>query len=104
MIEILTERLSDNFRVKISGHAMYSKGEDIVCAAVSTLFYSLMAALEKDSKVSMLKSRAQKGCGEISFKGGSESRGAYKMAVEGLTVLARQYPENITINKIERNR
>ena len=103
MIEILTERLSNNFKVKISGHAMYSKGEDIVCAAVSTLFYSLIAALEKDSKVSVLKSSAHKGCGEISFRGGAESRGAYKMAVEGLSVLARQYPDNIKINKIERN-
>ena len=103
MIEILTERLSDNFKVKISGHAMYSKGEDIVCAAVSALFYSLIAALEKDRKVSLIKSRAHKGCGEISFKGGGESRGAYKMAVEGFSAIARQYPDNVSINKIERN-
>ena len=103
MIEIMTERVSNNYKVKISGHAMYSKGEDIVCAAVSALFYSLVAAAENDKKISMLKTSAKKGSGEVSFKGGSESRGAYKMAVEGFTALARQYPDNININKIERN-
>ena len=103
MIEIMTERVSDNYKVKISGHAMYSQGEDIVCAAVSALFYSLIAAAENDKKVSMLKTNAQKGSGEITFRGGSESKGAYKMAVEGFSSLARQYPDNININKIERN-
>lgn len=103
MIEILTERMSNNYKVKICGHANYSGGEDIVCAAVSVLFYSLIAAAQRDRKVSMLKSSEQKGNGYLSFRGGEESRGAYKMALEGFSALARQYPSNININKIERN-
>ena len=44
MIEIKFK--PDTFTVDISGHAEHGKkGEDIVCAAISTLFYTLAQAL-----------------------------------------------------------
>lgn len=104
MIEISAEKKANNFKVNIKGHAMYSKGEDILCSAVSILYYSLVAAAEKDAFVTSLETNTEKGLGEISFSGGRESRGAYKMALEGFTMLARQFPENIKIFKAERKR
>lgn len=104
MIEISAHRRANNFNVSIKGHAMYSSGEDILCSAVSILYYALVAAAEKDMFVKSLETNTQKGLGEISFSGGGESRGAYKMAIEGFSMLARQFPENIKIIKNERKR
>lgn len=102
MIKIHTFESGDSYRIAINGHAMYSEKEDIVCAAASILYYSLLLSLESDKSVTNLKSHTKKGSGYISFCGGRIGRGAYRMALEGFCALGAKYPENIQINKTKR--
>ena len=44
MINIVYE--PDNYKLTIKGHAGGKKGQDIVCAAVSALFYTLASSLK----------------------------------------------------------
>ena len=47
MIKINAEKRGRHFLLEVSGHAGFSKTNDIVCAAVSTLYYTLASAVSK---------------------------------------------------------
>ena len=90
------------YEVKITGHANYrKKGEDIVCAAVSTLFYTLGKALMDSSM--MLEEppicKDEPGNAIISCKPKPEYEGniirSYWTILEGFEFLAQNYEKNV---------
>lgn len=97
MIKITANRQSRRYSLKIKGHAGFSRGKDIVCSAVSALYFALLQTAEKDEGVYSLRSREADGYGEIEFVGGINTQGAFAMAMEGFILLERNFPKNVKV-------
>lgn len=87
-------------RIEIDGHAGYGRrGEDIVCAAVSALAYTLAESLENltdDSvKYSLTPGRAFIECQNLSDAG----RLITESFLVGIKLIAGSYPEFIYIDQ-----
>ena len=84
--------------VTITGHANYARrGEDIVCAAVSTLVQTLIVSIEKltDDEI---KYDIQSGLVEISHGNLSEkSKTLLNSFFVGIEMIATEYPNCVTI-------
>lgn len=92
-----------NFELKIEGHAQHGKkGEDIVCAAISTLFYTLLEALHQseDMMASPLSYDDSDGQGYIKCSPKEEYMGnitrTYWTILVGMELVANNYPDNVT--------
>lgn len=95
--------------LEVSGHAGHGKkGKDIVCAAVSTLFYTLGETLWQSS--SMLYEeplvKEEEGDGYIVCHPKEEYEGniatIYMTIVIGLQMIAEQYPQNVKFCVLEK--
>ena len=79
----------------IRGHANYAKkGQDIVCAAVSTIGQVAALGVKKyDPQVDIKKMAS----GHISFtcKRSQETEAIIYTAIAGLDEVAKEYPENV---------
>ena len=92
----------EKYEIKIKGHANHGKkGEDIVCAAVSALFYTLGKALV-DSSDMLLEPpicKDESGNAIISCKPKPEYEGyiarSYWTILEGFDFLAKSYEKNV---------
>ncbi len=92
--------------ISVSGHANYSNdGNDIVCAAISTITQSLLQTLkyyEEQGKCKVLSEQIQEslGCCMFSFMSLSEieTDAILTMAMMGYSMLQNSYPKNISIN------
>lgn len=89
--------------LEIKGHAEHGeKGKDIVCAAISTLFYTLGEALNQS--VDMLECepifKDEDGEGTLSCKPKEEYSGnialTYRAILIGFELVANNYPKNVT--------
>lgn len=97
----------DAFKLDIVGHAEHGeKGEDIVCAAVSTLFYTLAEALYEVR--SMMEEDIifsdEDGNGHIECKPKSEYEAnvslIYWTIMKGFDLVARNYEKNVKIEVV----
>lgn len=80
--------------IRAEGHAGYDKkGKDIVCAAVSILFYAYAAELLKTGVKTEIKDEGD--VFEIVPEGGSRS--AYDTVMMGLRLLAESYENHVQI-------
>ena len=97
----------ETLELEIKGHAEHGKkGEDIVCAAISTLFYTLGEALNQSSnmlvKPPKFKDKHDKGylsCLPKKEYGGNIAT-MYRTILIGMELVANNYPENVTF-KVE---
>ncbi len=101
-ISLKKEMVGRSFHYELSatGHAGYAPvGQDIVCSAVSILFFTLANALS-DSGVGELDVKLDPGdstitcicsCNDI------EVESLFKFAMVGLELLEEQYPDNVEI-------
>ena len=80
--------------ITVKGHAGYSKyGNDIVCAAVSSLILTLANHLES-SKTAFIK--VEKGYAELH----SSKKEDYKLFLfvfKGIEMISRLYPKNVSV-------
>lgn len=92
-----------NYELGITGHAgQAEKGEDIVCSAVSMLFYTLADSLNKSE--TMLKKhpiiKMEDGNGHIKCRPKKEYEGnialIYWTILNGLELLAEEYKEFVS--------
>lgn len=104
MVEIVYQELSKEQKLRLTahGHAGYAvKGQDIVCAAVSTLMQTL--AYSTDSETGGM----QGDCVPeliVQADATEENQAKFELVVDGLYLLAQQYPENVrVINLCESN-
>lgn len=92
----------NTFELEIKGHAQHGKkGEDIVCSAVSALFYTLGRALLESEE--MLEEtpifKDEEGAGYVCCKPKKEYEGniarTYWTILVGLQMLSGEYDKNI---------
>ena len=94
----------NTFTLDVSGHAEHGKkGEDIVCAAISTLFYTLAETLYS-AKHMMSEDIAfsdEDGNGHISCKPKAEYEAnislIYWTILKGFEMVSKEYEKNVTL-------
>ena len=78
-------------RLTFSGHAVYSQGQDIVCAAVSILFFPLAkAAVQKGGRAFF-----RSGEGKIFVP--EELERELSFVRSGISLLAEKYSDNVEV-------
>ena len=84
--------------ITIKGHAEYAKyGEDIVCAAVSTLAQTLIASIEALTE-DTIQYDIQPGWVDIRYrKLSANAQLLISSFFVGLTLIANEYPANVQI-------
>ena len=97
----------NEFKLDITGHAEHGKkGEDIVCSAISTLFYTLAEALY-ESKAMLAEDiifSDEDGNGHLSCKPKAEYAAnvslIYWTILNGFELLAENYEKNVTLSVV----
>lgn len=96
MIVIRLASNEEKFKLVCKGHAGYEEaGKDIVCAAVTTLCYTLVESLPADKwQGGMYEGdiRIEMDCSQQ-----SDERKAFDVIARGMKVLAANYPGNIQL-------
>lgn len=95
-------------KVRIVGHAGYAeKGEDIVCAAISGLWYALLGKLEKERENGIVDFSSEeepgyaKVCIEWVAKGYEEYLAEWMDTImTGMEMMSKQYPENVLVKNV----
>lgn len=98
-----------NMELCVEGHANYdAKGRDIVCASISILFYTLAFSLKKGEKMLVkdsLKSEVGDGYSLVSCKPKGKYiqniESIYWVCLNGLELLAEDYPEYVSLEVID---
>lgn len=103
MIKIRATEDGKNKTLKIDGHAMFSDKNDIVCAAVSAIYYALLASVAEEKGVRFMSHFESSGSAKLSFCTGDLSHGGFNMAVKGFSLIAENYRNNVSV-QIERKK
>ena len=88
---------SSKKKIKISGHALFSsKGNDLVCAAISAIVIGSINALESFTKEEI---KVEDGYVEININHvlTYEDKIRLKMLITEIKTIAKQYPKNISV-------
>lgn len=99
MINIIYNEAGQDMVLRAEGHAEYApKGQDIVCAAVSALMLSLACSVDGESAV-------QDGEGVLTVKAvqSCDNSAKFELVMDGLYLLAQQYPENVRLMNLHAN-
>ena len=91
--------------IQIKGHAGYAeRGKDIVCAAVSGIWYALVGKMERESRKRNLTytylEKDGEVCIEVTWVKHSKEIcvwEAFDTVLCGMELIAAQYPENLSI-------
>lgn len=99
MIEIVYRKADNAHSLSLRGHAGYHAGNDIVCAGVSAIVFSLLGYIDNHGdEISGLRMHVDGGDTDISCReAGSNTATAFEMAVIGLAQIAKAYPDNVAI-------
>lgn len=103
MIKIIYEADPEGGKLtmRAEGHAGYAPaGQDIVCAAVSCLMQTLAYSAAEDEKTSSCIYQGKEGP-VVNVEAGDSvlMRDKFELVADGLTLLAEQYPENVSLKK-----
>ncbi|MBQ5362966.1 MAG: ribosomal-processing cysteine protease Prp [Clostridia bacterium] len=93
MIEAVAGQSAGVYVLEVIGHAGYSAGNDVVCAAVSALVEALAAYLDEYGDAEG-QAELEDGYALITV---SERNAAFDMAVCGLGAIADQYPAYVSM-------
>lgn len=89
-------RKKGGFRLRIEGHADYGGGgEDVVCAAVSSVFYALCGYLLNFKRDTLRVNGIESGLADIEC--GDECESYLQLACLGLWQIASEYPEHVMV-------
>ena len=103
MIDIYLTEKNIRYGIKAVGHADYApKGQDIVCAGVSTLiqaYGNYIEQLAEYDKVKILEVKLDEGDINVEALDTKHNiKHMYRMVMSGLCDLAAMYPENIKMH------
>lgn len=94
----------ETLELTIEGHSNHDeKGKDIVCSAISTLFYTLAQSLTESESMLMKKPvfKDKDGYGYLKCKPKKEYEGniarSYWTILVGFELVANNYPNNVTL-------
>lgn len=89
---------SIGYHLKAEGHADYAPKDDIVCASVSALFYTLANYLEQIGADDLVGNDYGDFLIECKALYQDETvHTAFRMTVFGLSLIAEQYPDNVIV-------
>lgn len=93
---------SIGYHLKAEGHAGYATGgDDIVCASVSTLFYTLANYLEQIGADDLVGNDEDDFLIECTALFQDEAvHTAFRMTVFGLSLISEEYPDNVSVTEI----
>lgn len=101
MITIIYDEKGKDMSLQASGHAGYApKGQNIVCAAVSTLMQSLAYSVDSGTVTcdpggdNILRVQANRSLDTLA---------KFELVIDGLYLLAQQYPENVQLMNLHAN-
>lgn len=103
MIKIIYEADPEGGKLtmRAEGHAGYAPaGQDIVCAAVSCLMQTLAYSAAEDERTSSCIYQGKEGP-VVNVEAGDSvlMRDKFELVADGLTLLAEQYPENVSFKE-----
>lgn len=103
MIKVIYEADPEGGKLtmRAEGHAGYAPaGQDIVCAAVSCLMQTLAYSAAEDEKTSSCIYQGKDGPA-VNVEAGDSvlMRDKFELVADGLTLLAEQYPENVSFKE-----
>lgn len=103
MIKIIyvTDPEGGKLTMRAEGHAGYAPaGQDIVCAAVSCLMQTLAYSAAEDKRTSSCIYQGKEGP-VVNVEAGDSvlMRDKFELVADGLTLLAEQYPENVSFKE-----
>lgn len=96
MINIKVSVKDDEYSIEAEGHALFNSGNDIVCSAVSALFYAFSGFLHNSSVVKRADIHLNSGDAKIKARGDIQQ--AFDMFMIGLLQIEKSYPKNIHIH------
>ena len=92
MIQITYNEMGDMMFLRAEGHAKFApKGQDIVCAAVSTLMQTLAYSLDSGT----VTCADDRNLMVVQAKQGTDSLAKFELVTDGLILLADAYPEHV---------
>lgn len=102
MVKIVYQELTADAMLSLQaeGHAGYAPaGQDIVCAAVSTLLQTLAYSVDNGEDGGAIRCD---GCRNgpvltVQARASTENRAKFELVTDGLYLLAQQYPENVQL-------
>ena len=96
MINADCTRSGSGFKLSMEGHAQHgAEGEDIVCAAVSSIFYSLCGYIINFRSGSIKVNALESGLADIEC--GFDCEESLKLACLGLWQIANTYPSHLKV-------
>lgn len=95
MINIKVSVKDDEYSIEADGHALFNPGNDIVCSAVSALFYAFAGFLHNSSVVRRADVHLNSGDAKIKARGDIQQ--AFDMFMIGLLQIEKAYPSNLLI-------
>ena len=101
MIYINHRASEDVNTLTITGHAGYDDhGNDVVCAGVSAITYTLLGFLTNHlDDIESTDAQLEGGHVHIKCRGGGETAAlAFEMAVIGIEQIAVKYPKHVTVD------
>ena len=95
MINIKVSVKDDEYSIEADGHALFNPGNDIVCSAVSALFYAFAGFLHNSSVVRCADVHFNSGDAKIKARGDIQQ--AFDVFMIGLLQIEKAYPSNLLI-------
>ena len=102
MIEVFAYRNGGYYRLYVTGHADYHKGNDVVCAGVSALVGALLSFAEKMPDCRHMRAFSTRGTAFLSCRGGLGS--AFEAVADGLAQIAASYPAHVRYTRLAAER
>lgn len=90
--------LSGNFEVSMFGHSGFNPGNDIVCSALSCLFFALCNYLDYIGAEPFVEYDTKAGNGYIKCCGGARVRFAVDFCIYAFKMLEIAYPDYISVS------
>lgn len=106
MTKIAVKKVNDRYMLNVNGHSGSGTfGNDIVCAAVSTLAFTWineLKVLEEKGMVEHFTYNQTEACLNIMFKGESAPvKTAFETILTGFSMLEEHYPDFVRISRGE---
>jgi uncharacterized protein YsxB (DUF464 family) len=100
MVQVSFYADGGHYRLKLDGHAGYNPGNDIVCAAVSSLVFALLGYLANATEhiTDRTGIKCAPGSVDIDVTGDDMLLPAFETAYIGLSQIADKYPDNVNVD------
>lgn len=109
MIEIRTLKTNRGYeRFKMEGHANFNPGNDIVCAAISALAYTLIASLDTIEDISIKELNVSSGLLHVEIEPFIDEAIQnvadiiFDTILRGMELIEVKYPKHVEIQKFKK--